>query len=234
MVAMESALVSNESLGFLSFESGLVRHMRHQDSTLPRRMDDYVFAINTDGRGLWGTDPPKATADIMEAVLGAIHVHAGFEQSKEAALRILRPVLSLAKETSLFIQHPKTILQHLTGELMSVVVDTESEYCASQDELLWTGNKWRKAHQGRQQSVSRLQCGGVELPAVVGRSPNAATNHAYASVLAVLRSKPKLLNRFKAIRGKIQSDDNQEDGITACACNFCDECRASLAKKSKP
>jgi hypothetical protein len=63
MVAMESALVfTNERLGFLSFESGLVRHMRHQDSTILRRMDGYVFAIKTDGRGLWGTDPPKAPA----------------------------------------------------------------------------------------------------------------------------------------------------------------------------
>jgi hypothetical protein len=166
--------------------------------------------------------------------LGAIHVHAGFEQSKEVALRILKPVLSLTKETSLFIQHPKITLQHLTGKLMSVVVNTKSKYCTSQDNLLWTGNAWRKAHQGRQQSVSRLQCGGVQLPTVVGRSPNATTNHAYASVLAVLHSKPELVNRFKGIRGKIQSDDKQEDGTKACACNCCDKCRASLAKKSRP
>ena len=55
MVTMESALVSNEVLSFLSVQTGLHRYLAHKDHTLPARIEAYIYSISEDGCGLWGT-----------------------------------------------------------------------------------------------------------------------------------------------------------------------------------
>jgi endoribonuclease Dicer len=55
MVTMESALVSNEVLSFLSVQTGLHRYLSHKDHTLPSRIEAYIYSIQEDGCGLWGT-----------------------------------------------------------------------------------------------------------------------------------------------------------------------------------
>lgn len=55
MVTMESAIVSNEVLSFLSIHTGLHRFLDHKDHTLPSRMESYILSIQDDGVGLWGT-----------------------------------------------------------------------------------------------------------------------------------------------------------------------------------
>ncbi|GKY93953.1 hypothetical protein MPSEU_000362200 [Mayamaea pseudoterrestris] len=212
MVAIESALVCNESLGFLSFEGDLVRHMRHNDSALPNRLDDYVFTVRVCEKGLWGSDPPKCIADILEAVLGAIHVHGGLAQSQKAALHILQPVLDLMSNQcsiireSYFTRHPKSRVHELSGELVSIAVENESDFYsdAMRNHSVWTGDEWRQAQRGGHHFISSLRCGDVCLIAVVGRSGSIAINHAWALVLAVLNANLDVLDRLKAIRTKLQ------------------------------
>ena len=206
MVDIESALVSNESLGFLCFQCGLFRHMKHLDSSIPSRMDYYASAINSDGRGLWGTDPPKCIADILEAVLGAIHVHQGFDHSHKAALRMLRPILSLickhdGSHDGLIIRHPKTTLQQLTGNLVSVSIDTENAHATAHGESVWNGSRWGVASRGGLQSIATVNCGGIRVVSIIGRSCNVATNHASALIVAALETRQDLLLRLQAFRG---------------------------------
>jgi endoribonuclease Dicer len=91
MVLMEASLVANETLAYLSLRSGLQRHLNHRDQTLPARIESYDYSVREHGRGLWGTDPPKAIADVVESLLGAVHVDGGFESGQKAALHVLSP-----------------------------------------------------------------------------------------------------------------------------------------------
>jgi endoribonuclease Dicer len=53
MVLAEGAIVSNETLGFLSVKYGLQQYIDHRDQTLPSRIMSYCSSLR-DGCGLWG------------------------------------------------------------------------------------------------------------------------------------------------------------------------------------
>jgi hypothetical protein len=215
-VLMESALSSNETLGFLSYTCGLHKFMRHCDTSLPGRIADYGHTLDSD-RGLWGTNPPKCLADILEAVLGAIHVHGGFEQGQKAALFILQPLLSLIlsenrrDQGSPLIEHPRTALCHFGGTLISLECLTEGEYFKSEADPVWTGRGWVQACQEGQRRVSTVRCCGVKLLSLVDSSNGVATNRACALILAVLRSKPGLLEQLCGFRATIDRTKESND-----------------------
>jgi endoribonuclease Dicer len=79
MVLMETPLVANASLAFLSHKNGLHGFLNHRDPTLPSRIESYDVALRELGKGLWSTEPPKTIADIVESLLGAIHFDGGFD-----------------------------------------------------------------------------------------------------------------------------------------------------------
>jgi endoribonuclease Dicer len=55
LVNLESALVSNETLAYLSFQNGLHTFINHRDVGLPLRLEHYEWCVKEQGRGLWGT-----------------------------------------------------------------------------------------------------------------------------------------------------------------------------------
>lgn len=55
LVNLESALVSNETLAYLSFQNGLHTFINHRDQGLPLRLEHYEWCVKEQGRGLWGT-----------------------------------------------------------------------------------------------------------------------------------------------------------------------------------
>ena len=58
------------------------RHIDHCDSTLPSRLEKYELCAERMGQGLWGTDPPKVLADVVEALLGVAHIDGGYKQGE--------------------------------------------------------------------------------------------------------------------------------------------------------
>ena len=63
LVTMESVMVSNEVLAFLSVKSGLHHFLEHRDHTLPSRIESYICTVQEDRCGLWGTG--KAHSEIQ-------------------------------------------------------------------------------------------------------------------------------------------------------------------------
>lgn len=53
LVMLEGALVSNETLGFLSIKHGLQQYLNHRDQSLPKRIESYCWTIH-EGCGFWG------------------------------------------------------------------------------------------------------------------------------------------------------------------------------------
>jgi hypothetical protein len=75
------------------------------------------------------SEPPKPISDVIEAVLGAIHVDSDFAAGQAATLRLLIPVLNVlttgtpkTKEGALrwVMRHPKKALQEMAGELIEI------------------------------------------------------------------------------------------------------------------
>lgn len=54
MVGIEAALVSNETLAYISLKNKLPHHMNHRDQSLPSRIENYSWCIRKMQRGLWG------------------------------------------------------------------------------------------------------------------------------------------------------------------------------------
>ena len=57
LVVSESAIVSNETLGFLSMKFGLQEYLNHRDQSLPKRIESYCWNIQ-EGCGFWGGGEP--------------------------------------------------------------------------------------------------------------------------------------------------------------------------------
>ncbi len=57
LVVSESAIVCNETLGFLSMRFGLQEYLNHRDQSLPKRIESYCWNIQ-EGCGFWGGGEP--------------------------------------------------------------------------------------------------------------------------------------------------------------------------------
>jgi endoribonuclease Dicer len=53
LVLAEGAIVSNETLGFVSMKYGLQQYLNHRDQSLPKRIESYCWNVQ-EGCGLWG------------------------------------------------------------------------------------------------------------------------------------------------------------------------------------
>ena len=76
MVAMEASLVSNETLAYLSIESGLLKNVDHCDMTLVKRIEHYEWCAREDKRGLWATGASTTVAKVLR--FDAFHVSNAF------------------------------------------------------------------------------------------------------------------------------------------------------------
>jgi hypothetical protein len=81
-------------------------------------------------------DPPKAISDIVEAVLGAVHVDGGFCDGQAAALRLMSPIFNVLLEArkekkKISLKHPKKVMQEL-GEILELYSSSESDFAMSE------------------------------------------------------------------------------------------------------
>ena len=87
-------------------------------------------------------DPPKPIADMVEAILGAIHVNGGFESGQEATRNLMSSIFSVFKHASSkgpsglnaflkMMKHPKKALQEMTGQLLEVKACSEHDFATS-------------------------------------------------------------------------------------------------------
>lgn len=208
MVLMEAPLVTNETLAFLSLRSDLHSHLQHRDRTLPGRILFYHSAVRELGKGLWSTSEfPKPMADIVESLLGAIYVDAGFEAGQKATLRVLSPILALYKESgSPSISHLKRSLLEFGGDLFTLTVLTESEFFQSHGSFdVWHGSRLGPVDRDGEDQVALVCCLGFNLLAVVDISASSAINRASALTLGVLDGSPALTQRFIAARSQTMS-----------------------------
>jgi dsRNA-specific ribonuclease len=111
-------VIIKETFVFLSQRSTLHQHLRHRDMSLPSRIESCLATVGDLGRCLWSTEPPKAIADHVESVVGAVQVDGGFGVGQKAALHVLSPVIGLYKNksyTCALCRNPKSSLIDVGG-----------------------------------------------------------------------------------------------------------------------
>ena len=210
MVLLEATLVCNETLAFLAISAGLNLHLLHGDQTLPSRIESYEWAVKEQGRGLWGTDPPKALADIVESLLGAVYIDGGFQAGQEAVYHAFRTILLSVKSASdaeleRYCFHPKRNILSELGCLVSVDQVKEEELSESSPKPnIWSGENWQTPHDNGCQPVSILKCVGVPVLAVSDTIFSSAVNRVCAFVLTFLFDNKEYLQRFRKLKGDIQ------------------------------
>lgn len=206
MVVTEALLDSNEALAYISKRKGLHKFLDHRDQTLQRRIDEYAAELSSRRGGLWGTAPPKPLADVVESLIGLVHVDCGFDASQQAARHILVPVLRVLESTpdTKILVHPKTRLKELAGPLLSIEICSGDSFSRMHpDTHTWNGYNWGPAFKGM---VARIHCLGETIVATCGASKAAARTLACELVLAVIKQMPNFMERFHNARLLIQKD----------------------------
>eukprot|EP00977_Amphora_coffeiformis_P023118 scaffold12214_cov159-Amphora_coffeaeformis.AAC.9 len=219
MVRTEALLNSNEALAFLSMRRGLHKYLDHRDPTFQSRLDEYSAELASKRGGLWGTNPPKPLADVVESQLGLVHVDGGFDAGQQSARHVLAPVLQLIG--SLFddqiLVHPKARLKEMAGHLLTIeTYDPNSfteKFCNAD---VWNGyGCWGPP--GKSKTVARIHCYGDTVMMASGISKSAAVYAACSLMLTVaneipeimeqLRSKQTVATRHGIISGSMREED---------------------------
>lgn len=169
-------------------------------------------------------DPPKVISDVVESLIGAVYVDAGFSSGRNAINHLLDPVFQhLAKPRSSFddipLKHPKKLMQELGGSLLTIISSTERELATSKTEqLVWHGSGWRKLDPKSQIYVAGIQFIGSDLVLVADSSPAVARSRACAFVVCMLEQEPDLLQRLRTVNSLVErssmlhvKDDDLDD-----------------------
>ena len=212
MECIEQSVVCNETLAFLSWRSGVHKYLRHQDQTMIGRIELYEWTLKH-GRGLWGTDPPKAIADICESLIGAVYLDGGFEAGQDAALHVVTPVLKIFPEDDSasdeffgsMLYHPKRKLREIGGSMISFSTRLEDATCSKNSSIedasaVLVGT--RKARQDGHLALVSVSLLGFELVSSIDFSGSSAANRACSLILACLKRNEELARRFVAARNK--------------------------------
>jgi dsRNA-specific ribonuclease len=212
MVTMESAIVSNEVLSFLSVQTGLHHFLEHKDYTLPSRIESYIIGIQEDGAGLWGTEPPKSIADVVESLFGAIYTDGGISHGLRAVGNLLAPMcnalLKRKKEKKeICLTHPKKALQAIMGEVLELETAWENEYAVEQTTRaqVLDGTAWRFVDPFSSNAVGYVHLMGSVLVAVSDQSATVARNKACALVVHALQTNPTILEHLQELRHRVES-----------------------------
>ena len=216
MVSLEASLVSNETLSFLAIKNGLLQHLDHCDQTLPSRIEHQLWVTQELQRGLWGTDPPKVAADVVEALIGAVYRDSGLEAGIAAVSKILLPLFQClvkmhARDRTIDTMHPRKMMQEIGGSLLLLKISREERFASNKPEArLWTGRRWVAPRLDSQDFVASVECLGIDLVCVSDGSAEVAGNRACALVVAMLRRSPSLLSRVQSIRTLVESSATKE------------------------
>jgi dsRNA-specific ribonuclease len=84
MVVFEAALVSNETLAFLSIKNGLQHNLNHRDHSLPSRIESYSWSVRELGSGLWGAGKLYTCGEILYSFIGIAYSVSCFNRSTES------------------------------------------------------------------------------------------------------------------------------------------------------
>lgn len=216
MVSLEASLVSNETLAFLSIKHGLLQYLDHCDQTLPSRIEHQIWCTEELGRGLWGTDPPKVAADVVEALIGAVYLDGGFLSGLCAVSKILSPLYRclekmFAKHETIDTMHPRKVMQEIGGSILALHISREEAFASRKpDARVWMGRRWAAPRPDSRDSVATVECLGVDVVCVSDPSPEVAGNRACALVVAMLRRNPSLLERVQKARTSVESSSSKE------------------------
>lgn len=206
MVTREAMLVSNEALAFLCIRSGLHKHLNHRDQTLPGRIEEYTAELSGKRGGLWGTSPPKPLADLVESLLGMVHMDAGFEAAQASARHVLSPALKILetlKNDHNIVEHPKKRLKELNASMVKINTFSGDSFAERFPQVkVWNGHNWGPPNKGK--IVAHFHGLGRTLIAVSGATESAAINLGCISILATLDAAPNLRNRFRAAGSSMQ------------------------------
>lgn len=203
MVVLEDSIISNGTLAFISVQTGLRNFLQHKEPTLPGRIENYICNVRQDGHGLWHTDPPKALADIVESLIGAVYVRGGIEAGLTAVRTLLKPVLDvlLTYGCEMDVMHPKKRLQEMVGEIL--VVESMSEDAFQADVPILDGDLWRSSSRYGTHTIGYIQFQDQVLFAVADPSPSVARNKACAIIVQVLERNPEVLKGLQDLRHRV-------------------------------
>lgn len=213
LVMMEDAMVSNETLAMLSMKYGLPQFLNHQDNTLPSRMESYFMRIQT-GSGLWNTDPPKTVSDVVESILGAIHMDGGFVAGQAAAQKMLAPVFDIVAsgdddDGSLLenLKHPKRTLQEYTGELADLMSLNEVAFTSMFPDCkrVLHHDRWDCPTKDGTSHISVVTLLGTCIVGVADESLSISKNQASMLLVKALEENPELKERVAICQSKIAS-----------------------------
>ncbi|CAB9506327.1 Dicer-like protein 1 [Seminavis robusta] len=211
-VMVSATLEANETLAFLAIRNDLLKLLNHCDQTLPKRIETYQWRTEELGRGLWGTNPPKVAADVVEALIGAVYMDSGFASGVAAVSRILKPMCTVLQEIqargdkSIVMVHPKKAMQELGGSVLELKVMREEKFAALKPDIpVWLGKRWGKAKLDGQRYVGCIECLGDTLISVSDASSEVAGNRACALAVELLEKDVQLTTRLKTVRTMVES-----------------------------
>jgi hypothetical protein len=163
-------------------------------------------------------DPPKVLADVIESLLGAVHIDGGISEGKQAALAILNPIITLLQNpsyancTSRLIS-PKTAMHELAGDCLCITVTKEGDFARSNSkEMVWQGDEWRHADEEAADYVATITCLGINLLSIVETTRKSARNRACAMAVALMEESPALSAELQILRGTIDLGKTHNPG----------------------
>lgn len=170
-------------------------------------------------------DPPKVLADVVESLLGAAHIDGGFQEGKQAALAILKPITTLLQTAdnancTSRLNNPKTVMHTFAGDCLCVTVSKEEDLAGKNaTELVWHGDRWRHADEEAVDYVATISCLGINVLSIVETTRKSARNRACAMAVALIEDDPALLAELQVVRTTIDlkkshnpGSDNDEEG----------------------
>lgn len=204
LVVIESTIVSNETLAYLACRERMQDIVRHADSTLPSRIESFFCDLRRNDWGLWTTDPPKVLADVVEAMLGAVHCGFGFDVGQRSALHVVSPILDaisahVADNTSSGVSsisvtntmmNPRQVLFEIAPSV-KIRTLSEHEYALrfASSKAVWKCGRFADASPNGDDVICYISCCNATLLALSDHSSNAARNRC-AGLLASALGKP--------------------------------------------
>ena len=201
LVVLEATLECNQSLAFVGQTKGLVPYIDHRNASFPRRFQSYQFDLDF-GQGLWSTDPPKVIPDVVEALIGAVHVDAGLHIGQQAALYVIAPLIQslsnlLTAEGSrnlTEILHPKQHLYEMTGGMVRVRVYKHDRFDVHP-------RVWNFGNGG--EYIGVVTGKGVVIAAVVDNSREKAVNLSCELAVQILKENPDIMPHLRGVNSII-------------------------------
>jgi len=221
MVQIETILVCNETLALLGSASGLRRHIDHCDSTLPSLLERYEIDSESKERGLWGTDPPKVLADVVEALIGVAHIDGGYEQGQISANFVLQPMTAAIllhdrqkdskvteKKCHNAFTHPKQMMLEVCEALKVKAFPSHDCTLNSPSKKIWFGKSWGNFSEKKGGIIGEVLWCENSLCAVADNVSNTvAKNRACALVNSVLLKCPNLRVKLNEMSEKVNKRD---------------------------